>query len=60
MDSTFGVWLQTDLDSAAQNLMEAFIKVYHMSQEQGSALKLALTLMLGAMTETHAAEPIFL
>ena len=26
--STFGVWLQTDLDSAAQNLMETIIKVY--------------------------------
>ena len=26
--STFGVWLQTDLDSAAQNLMEIIIKVY--------------------------------
>ena len=26
--STFGVWLQTDLDSAAKNLMETIIKVY--------------------------------
>ena len=26
--STFEVWLQTDLDSAAQNLMETIIKVY--------------------------------
>ena len=26
--STFGVWLQTDLDSAAQNLMETTIKMY--------------------------------
>ena len=26
--STFGVWLQTDLDSAAQNLMKTIIKVY--------------------------------
>ena len=37
--STFGVWLQTDLDSAAQNLMETIIKVYIYISKQGSATK---------------------
>ena len=32
--STFGVWLQTDLDSAAQNLMETIIKSLYMSQNK--------------------------
>ena len=36
--STFGAWLQTDLDSAVQNLMEPTIKI-HMSQNKVQLLK---------------------